>query len=219
MQAQDSLTNLAGKGIGSGMRRLLIAAMLAWTAVAAIDVRAQALPAQTIQLGIALESFAAEADKQCPKMRAAIEAEKGKVDANNYWFLKEYQDSLCQCQPARVKALIAQRPAAELGAAVTQQQAMEYLMNHATAPCLGKVFREMLGGSQCKKLIDPGACACMAPEVAKMADRDLLQSGIAYKEYRDALAKSGTAESARPAVPAAAAPLVKLTERCSTSRR
>ena len=191
--------------------------------VTALAAHGQALPPQTqtptMQLRAALQSMVHEAGVQCPKMAAALEAEKGKHDANNYWFIKEYQNSLCQCQPAKVKVLLAQRPAAELDANVTQQQAMDYLMSNATAPCVGRVFRELLGGSQCRTYMDPAACACMAPDVAKMADMDILQSGIAYQEYREALGKAKAAGRPWPAVPPAAASLVKLTERCSKPER
>jgi hypothetical protein len=191
---------------------------LAMTFTFTMNAPAQVLAPQshTMQLRGALQGLLAEAQVQCPKMAASLQAEKGKHDAKNFWLLQEYQNSLCQCQPAKVKQLLAQRPAAELDVAVTQPQALDYLTKNATAPCVGKVFRELLAGNQCKEFMDPAACACMAPEIAKMGDGEILMAGVAFQQYREALAKSKAAGKPNPE-PGAAAPLVKLTERCSKS--
>ena len=133
---------------------------LAMALTIALSAQAQVLAPQSHAMPLrgALQGLLAEAQVQCPKMAASLQAEKAKHDAKNFWLLQEYQNSLCQCQPARVKSLLAQRPAAELDAAVTQPQALDYLTKNATAPCVGKVFRELFAGKQCKEFMGAKAC-------------------------------------------------------------
>lgn len=213
MQAQESLKVM--NRLSSAVWKSLT--LLAFTLLTAMTAQAQALApqAQTMPLRGALQGVVTEAGVQCPKMAEALQAEKSRQDAKNFWLMQEYQNSLCQCQPARVKALLAQRPASELDVDVTQQQAFDYLTKHATAPCIGRVFREMFSGNQCKELMNAAACACMAPEVTKMTDEQVLHAGVAFQQYREALSASQAKGTPRPAVPAAAATLVALTERCA----
>jgi hypothetical protein len=193
-------------------RILLLNAALAWACAAS----AQQATQPTLPLRSALQQLLAQTAVQCPAQAAALAAEKGKTDAKNFRFKQEFHLSLCQCQPAKVKALLEQRPAAELAATVTETQAMEYLTNHALQPCVGAVFRDMFAGNLCRDLMPAATCGCMAPEVNRISDAELLRGGIAYHQYGQALAKAREEGKAAPGA-GAAEKLVQMVEKCSST--
>jgi hypothetical protein len=83
MQEQVSLTNGRTKTrkVMIRLRTLLIPAVLAWAGLSMMTAQAQLQDPQTVQLRAALQGVVTEAGVQCPKMKAAPEAEKTKQTA------------------------------------------------------------------------------------------------------------------------------------------
>jgi hypothetical protein len=186
---------------------------LAWAGGSAA-VSAQALPQQTLPLRNALNSMLVETQTQCPRQAASLETDRKALGEKNYRLKVEAHQSICQCQPARINSLLQQRPEAELSKAVTEQQALAFVLENVAQPCAATIFRSMFGGNSCGQLMPGEICDCLKPIVVKFTDAELVQAGLAYQQYMGELGASRQNNTARPASPPAAEKLMTAISTC-----
>ena len=140
--------------------------------------------------------YSAETLQQCESVKSQLKSFIMDSDPLTGYTLKDSVQSLCVCIPAKLEALKAKTPAADMAKEVTEKQVHELFDPAVVAKCAGEQMRGMYA-EDCPKrfklegLDAPKYCACMKDVMSKYSEADTVALASAAADY---LPKAAEAE-------------------------